>query len=154
MRNGKISWSGNSPIVFLETASHLVTEMHWENETLMGTIELLEGDDNITKKARSLVKSRVMLGISSRGVGSVKKDRDGNDVVQEDFELISFDLVSSPSTPGAYLAEGYNNGMRLLTPDDIKVIKDYKNSTDKNFNENTNKFNKIINLSKEDFWKI
>ena len=52
--------------------------------------------------AANLLRYGVTLGISSRGVGSLKKEN-GKNMVQDDFELICFDLVSSPSTPGAYL---------------------------------------------------
>jgi hypothetical protein len=55
--------------------------------------------------AANLLRHGVTLGISSRGVGSIKSKGNQN-IVQEDFELICFDLVSSPSTPGAYL---FNN---------------------------------------------
>lgn len=138
-----------SPIVSLSSVSHLITEIWWEGETLMGRIELLNTPSG--QVAKDLVKSGVMLGISSRGVGSVKS-QSGNDVVQDDFELIAFDLVSSPSTPGAYLfKEGFRNGMRLLTPEDFKVIEDSKTSV--LLPENKEKFKKIIELSKEDFWK-
>jgi hypothetical protein len=64
-----------------------------------------------------------MLGISSRGVGSVKTIK-GEDIVQDDFELIAFDIVSSPSTPGAYLfKEGKNWGMTPITEEEYKKIK-------------------------------
>ena len=54
---------------------------------------------------RDIVEQGVKIGISSRGIGSLQQE-DGNNIVQDDFELIAFDAVSSPSTPGAYLVEG------------------------------------------------
>jgi hypothetical protein len=53
------------------------------------------------------MRQGVTMGVSSRGVGSLKKVGERNEV-QDDFELICFDLVSSPSTPGAYLFSDVN----------------------------------------------
>ena len=53
-------------------------------------------------QAAMLIMNGAVLGISSRGVGSLKNVK-GDNIVQEDFELVCFDLVSSPSTPGAYI---------------------------------------------------
>ena len=67
---------------------------------MYGTVELLNTPSG--KILQSLVESGVTLGISSRGVGSTKR-QGGHDVVQEDFQLICFDFVSEPSTPGAFM---------------------------------------------------
>ena len=110
-----------SPIVSLANSSHLITNMWWEGETLMGEVELLETEAG--NKVKGLLKSGVMLGISSRGVGSVKNIK-GTDVVQDDFELIAFDFVSSPSTPGAYMfKEGRQWGMTKLVDDKYLTTK-------------------------------
>ena len=66
----------------------------------MGKIEVLDTPSG--KILKALVKSGVKLGISSRGLGSVKEVR-GDTMVEEDFQLICFDIVSEPSTPGAFL---------------------------------------------------
>ena len=100
MRNGKAHWTGNSAIVSLSNVSHKVVDLWWEGDTLMGKVQIAETPSgNILK---GLLKSDIQLGISSRGVGSVKEQGDKS-IVQEDFELIAFDFVSSPSTPGAWL---------------------------------------------------
>ena len=89
-----------SPIVELKNAALLVTEIHMDGDEVRGTVEILNTPPgNILK---NLALQGVRLGVSSRGVGSLKEDVDGA-IVQEDFELIAFDAVSSPSTPGAYL---------------------------------------------------
>ena len=91
----------DSSIIELDTVSHLVTEARIENGVVYGTIEILptpKGDI-----LRSLIDSNVTVGISSRGVGSTKADEDGYQVVQEDFQLICWDFVSEPSTPGAFM---------------------------------------------------
>jgi hypothetical protein len=137
-----------SAVVSLSNVSHIVTEMWWEDETLKGKVEIVDSPSgNILK---GLIRSGVMLGISSRGVGSVKQ-QSGKDVVQEDFELIAFDFVSSPSTPGAYLfKEGRQWGLTRLTDSSAKILTpkevDYMHGKDK--------FSGIINLSKDNFWKI
>ena len=105
-----------SSLVDLERTSHRVTETFWDGDTLMGKIEILTSpayhkNGIVTCMgdiAANLLRYGVTLGISSRGVGSLKKEN-GQNVVQEDFELICFDLVSSPSTPGAYLFKDLND---------------------------------------------
>lgn len=135
----------DSAVISLSNVSHIVTEMHWEGNTLYGTIEVADTPSgNILK---GLLKSGFKLGISSRGVGSVKSVN-GNDVVQDDFELLAFDIVSSPSTPGAYLfKEGRQWGMKKLTPESSKILKVEDSNTDKNIN-----YNNIIKLSQDNFW--
>ena len=99
-----------SSLIDLDRVSHLITEVWWEDNTLMGKLKLLtspgfhERGIVSTKgdMAANYLRQGVTLGISSRGVGSLKKVGEQNEV-QDDFELICFDLVSSPSTPGAYL---------------------------------------------------
>ena len=71
-----------------------------EGDTVYGTVELLDTPSG--KILQSLIESGVTLGISSRGVGSTKQ-QGSNLVVQEDFQLICFDIVSEPSTPGAFM---------------------------------------------------
>lgn len=91
--------------VNLANVSHNILEMWWDGDDLKGKIEILDTPSgNIL---RSLFKSRIKLGISSRGVGSVKEvyNAETNEKVsevQDDFELIAFDFVSNPSTQGAY----------------------------------------------------
>jgi hypothetical protein len=99
-----------SSLIDLDRVSHAITEVWWEGNVLMGKIKLLtspgyhESGIVSTKGdlAANYLRQGVTLGISSRGVGSLKKIGEQNEV-QDDFELICFDLVSSPSTPGAYL---------------------------------------------------
>jgi hypothetical protein len=71
-----------------------------DGDSIVGTVELL--DTPAGKILQSLVESGVTLGISSRGVGSTVNEG-GNQIVQEDFQLICFDMVSEPSTPGAFM---------------------------------------------------
>ena len=93
----------DSSVVNLNNASHNITEMDWDGNDLIGTVEVLSTPaGNIL---RELFKAGIKLGISSRGLGSVKEIREEDDTleVQPDFELIAFDFVSNPSTHGAWM---------------------------------------------------
>jgi hypothetical protein len=91
----------DSTVINLKNVSHNVREIHWEGDDLCGTVEILATPSgNILKE---LLKAGILLGISSRGMGSTKQ-MEGNKVeVQEDFELIGWDFVSNPSTHGAFM---------------------------------------------------
>ena len=99
-----------SSLIDLDRVSHLITDIWWENNVLMGKIKLLTTPGFhergiVSSKgdvAANMMRQGVTMGVSSRGVGSLVKKGNENEV-QDDFELICFDLVSSPSTPGAYL---------------------------------------------------
>ena len=94
-------------VINLKTASHLVTDMWWDGPALMGKVEVLDTPSgNILKQ---LANSGVTRGISSRGLGSVREVR-GQPMVEDDFQLICFDFVSEPSTPGAFMQS--KTGMR------------------------------------------
>lgn len=100
----------SSSLIDLDRVSHSILETSWDGQILMGKIKLFtspgwkkmgivstKGD-----QAAMLIMNGATLGISSRGVGSLKNIK-GQNIVQDDFELVCFDLVSSPSTPGAYV---------------------------------------------------
>ena len=91
-----------SSVVNLQNVSHNVTEMNFNGDDLVGTVEVLTTPSgNIL---RELFKNGIKLGISSRGMGSVEPmNENGAAEVQDDFELIAFDFVSNPSTHGAFL---------------------------------------------------
>jgi propanediol dehydratase small subunit len=94
----------DSSVVNLKNVSHIIKEAYLEGDVVYGSVEILDTPSG--KILQSLVESGVKLGISSRGVGSTKKQGDYQ-VVQDDFQLICWDYVSEPSTPGAFMmAEG------------------------------------------------
>ena len=97
-----------SSVVNLNNVSHNVLKIWWEGDDLKGTVQILDTPSgNILK---SLFKAGIILGISSRGLGSVKELRnEGTVEVQEDFELICWDFVSNPSTHGAFMKPGRMN---------------------------------------------
>jgi hypothetical protein len=95
-----------SSTVSLSKVSHILREAWWEGDDCYGRVEVLERNSH-GKELAALLESGVTIGISSRGVGSTAKMADGTDLVQDDYQLICYDIVSEPSTPGAYLfAEG------------------------------------------------
>jgi len=105
----------DSSVVNLKNVSHVVREAYLEGGTVYGVVELLDTPSG--KILQSLVESGVKLGISSRGVGSTKKQGDYQ-VVQDDFQLICWDYVSEPSTPGAFMmAEG-----RRINPQELRNV--------------------------------
>jgi hypothetical protein len=90
-----------SPIVSLKNASHIVKDLWWKGNDLMGRVELLNTPaGNIVKE---IIKAGHTIGISSRGTGSVNQTNEGTLEVQADFELVCWDFVSNPSTHGAFM---------------------------------------------------
>ena len=91
----------DSSVINLKNVSHNIKEVHWEGEDVVGTVEILPTPSgNILKE---LLRAGILLGISSRGMGSVKPMEGNKVVVGEDFELIGWDFVSNPSTHGAFM---------------------------------------------------
>ena len=91
-----------SSVVNLNNVSHNVLKIWWDGDDLKGAVQILETPSG--KILKELFKAGITLGISSRGLGSVKELRnEGTVEVQEDFELICWDFVSNPSTHGAFM---------------------------------------------------
>lgn len=98
---GELDHSETS-VVNLKNVSHLVIRVDWRGDDVVGDIEILTTPSgNI---ARELIKNNVKVGISSRGLGEVKEVGDGT-VKVTDYSLVSWDLVSTPSTFGAFINE-------------------------------------------------
>jgi hypothetical protein len=107
----------DSSVVELKNASHLITEVWWNGDDVMGKMKILNTPAG--KIAKDLVKGGVQLGISSRGLGSTRQEG-GTTMVEDDFQLLCFDLVSEPSTSGAFLvAEGKQIKTNLTKADRI-----------------------------------
>ena len=87
-------------VVNLKNVSHMVTDMWWKGKDVMGKIKVLDTPSG--RILKDLVNSGVKIGISSRGLGSVREQM-GETIVEDDFQLICFDIVSEPSTPNAYV---------------------------------------------------
>jgi hypothetical protein len=103
-------------VVNLSNTSHVITEVWWDGNDLMGKLQLLPTPSGNIAKA--LVVSGIPLGISSRGMGSVKQLGETVEV-QDDFELLCWDLVSVPSTPMAYMSLAESK--KYITKDYNKV---------------------------------
>ena len=92
-----------SPVVNLKNVCCNVTEIWFEGQDVIGNIEILSTPaGNIV---RELIKNNIRLGISSRGMGSVRQVGESTVEVQSDFSLVGFDIVSNPSTHGAFINE-------------------------------------------------
>ena len=90
-----------SSVINLKNVSHNITKLWWDGDDLMGKIEILPTPSgNIL---RELFSNNITVGISSRGMGSVQPLGEGTVEVQDDFELLCFDFVSTPSTQGAFM---------------------------------------------------
>lgn len=117
-------------VINLKNCSHMVTAMWMEGKNVMGKIKVLETPSG--KILKELVNGGVTVGVSSRGMGSVT-ETNGRTIVEDDFQLICFDMVSEPSTPGAFM---------------MKEAKDYENKV---FTK-ADKINRLLNevLSEEE----
>lgn len=142
-----------SSLIDLDRVSHSITDIWWDGNILMGKLKLLtspgfhERGVVSTKgdQAANLLRQGVTLGISSRGVGTLKKVGEQNEV-QDDFELICFDLVSSPSTPGAYLftdVKERNNFEENLEEEKIDRLSSTSASTGVGMNRSIDLLNKL-----------
>ncbi len=114
-----------------DAVSHMINKMWWDGDTLMGVLEIITSPGYVDHgglycagdHVANMLKRGYKLGISSRGLGSLK-NIGGQNYVQDDFELICFDIVSSPSTPNAYLY--FNEAVPLKESTTSR-----KNTTDK-----------------------
>lgn len=134
----------DSSIISLQNISHMITKIWWgtgENDNVLyGQLKIIVSPGFVKYGVVSVIgdkiilylQNKIKLGISSRGVGSLK-EINGENIVQSDFELIGFDLVVTPSTPGAY-----------LFPEDKKMndspfAENYEKKGNIYLNENSNK---------------
>lgn len=121
-----------SSIIDGERVSHRITETWWDGITLMGKLELdttpgyhkLGIISSVGDKVVNMIRKGWTVGISSRGVGSLKVE-DGKNIVQDDFELICWDIVTSPSTPGSWISS------------EVSDLKQFTESTQNKFVDNT-----------------
>lgn len=105
----------DTSVINLSNASHLVTDIWMDGKKCMGKIEVLNTPSG--KVLQELVNAGVKLGISSRGMGSVKESN-GVTMVEDDFQLICFDMVSDPSTPGAFMMTEAKDYPNIFTKED------------------------------------
>jgi len=105
----------DSQVINLKNASHAVREVYWKGDEIWGKVEIFSdmGDLGTSsgRIAGALVKNGLLIGISSRGMGSLK-ETSGVMEVQDDFELLTWDLVSNPSNPDSWMKNGALNESR------------------------------------------
>jgi hypothetical protein len=115
----------DEPVVNLKTVSHVITEVWWEGDIVWGRVEILEDMDQ-GRQLKTLFNNGIKVGISSRAVGSVRQQQN-TAVVQDDLQLICWDFVSEPSTPGAFMMRE----ARELTADQRKEVSKFLNKSDR-----------------------
>jgi len=116
MDNGKCFWSGNSPELNLDRVAVLTTELKWVGDDVMGKAKILS-ETPMGHIASVLIKEG-NLGISSRGLGTVNE---GDNYVNEDFNLLRYDLVGDPSNPGSWV-KGIYEGRTFTIPGEDDVV--------------------------------
>lgn len=132
-----------SSVIAGDRISHLIIETWWENHTLMGKMEILMTPGFInygivsTKgdEVANLLRNRIKIGVSSRGVGSLKEGNNGEQIVQEDFEIICWDVVTAPSTPDAWIFNNKEEARPFVENTEVK-----KPNITENLNNNLDKF--------------
>jgi len=99
-----------SQVINLKNVSHNIKDINWDGKNIMGTIEILPTPSGNILKA--LIDSGITVGVSSRGMGSLEQKGELMEV-QDDFELLCWDFVSTPSNPGSFMAlkEGKENNI-------------------------------------------
>lgn len=105
----------DSSVINLANASHMVTRIWMEGNVCKGTIKVLPTPSG--QILESLINADCKLGISSRGMGSVT-ERNGVTMVEDDFQLLCFDMVSDPSTPGAFMLKEAKGETNIFTKED------------------------------------
>lgn len=106
-------------VINLKNASHLITEMWWDGDRVMAKMEILNTPSGQILK--ELVSGGVKLGISSRGLGSVRNETRGT-IVEDDFQLICFDMVSEPSTPNAFMLREHRERLKSENKDIYSLL--------------------------------
>lgn len=132
-----------SSIIAGDRISHNIIKTWWEGNTLMGQMEILMTPGFInygivsTKgdEVANLLRNRIKIGVSSRGVGSLVEGRNGEQIVQDDFEIICWDVVTAPSTPGSWIGRSREEMTPYVENTEIKkpILKESLNDKLDNF---------------------
>ena len=105
------------PTINLERVSHMIKDLHQDGNNIMGRAKIMT-ETPMGKIVKNLMDEGAKLGVSSRGMGTLKQDRDGTNVVSSDFQLATAaDIVADPSAPDAFV-EGVMEGVEWLQVDD------------------------------------
>lgn len=126
----------SDPSINLEKSSHVITNLKMSGNKVFGELETLK-----TPAGRildGLIESGIRLGISSRGLGSLREDQSGVKYVQEDYSVVTWDVVANPSTPDAWLGESIVENVIEVMEDELNLLELLEN---KSKFQNTNKIN-------------
>lgn len=129
-----------------DRVSHNIIETWWEGHTLMGKMQILMTPGFInygivsTKgdEVANLLRNKIKIGVSSRGVGSLIKGKNGEQIVQDDFEIICWDVVTGPSTPNAWIFKSEEEAkpyVENITGNKPLIKEELKNNLDKFLSE-------------------
>ena len=108
-----------NPTINLNQVSHLITELRMDGSNVIGKAKIL--GTPMGKIAENFIREGVSLGVSSRGVGSLK-ERNGINEVQDDFHLATVDIVADPSAPDAFVTGIMENAEWFLENNVWKMI--------------------------------
>ena len=108
-----------NPTINLNQVSHLITELRMDGSNVIGKAKIL--GTPMGKIAENFIREGVSLGVSSRGVGSLK-ERNGINEVQDDFHLATVDIVADPSAPDAFVTGIMENAEWILENNVWKMI--------------------------------
>jgi hypothetical protein len=110
-------------VVNLKNVSHNIKKIYWDGDDVVGNIEILDSPEFPAGRiAAGLLRRQIPVGISSRGIGSVDEGRDGTSTVNDDFNLLTFDLVSYESTQGSNMM--IQEGVAMILENKYKNIDD------------------------------
>jgi len=111
-----------SQVINLKNVSHNIKDINWDGKNIMGTIEILPTPSGNILKA--LIDSGITVGVSSRGMGSLEQKGDLMEV-QDDFELLCWDFVSTPSNPGSFMQTVNINNKGTININENKINNKY-----------------------------
>ena len=122
------------PTINLDRVSHLITELYEDGKNFIGKAKIMDTPNG--KIVKNLLESGVRLGVSSRGLGTVKANKSGVNEVQKDFTLSTVDIVADPSAPAAFV-NGIMEGKEFSTTGEIEhyIKQDVHNTNSKKLDE-------------------
>ncbi len=124
----------SGPTINLDRVSHIITELYEDGKNFIGKAKIMDTPNG--KIVKNLIESGVRLGVSSRGLGSVKANKSGVNEVQKDFVLSTVDIVSDPSAPEAFV-NGIMEGREFSITGEIEydIRNEIKNTVSKKLDE-------------------
>ena len=124
----------SGPTINLDRVSHIITELYEDGKNFIGKAKIMDTPNG--KIVKNLIESGVRLGVSSRGLGSVKSNKSGVNEVQKDFVLSTVDIVSDPSAPDAFV-NGIMEGREFSITGEIEydIRNEIRNTLSKKLDE-------------------